>query len=693
MARSGFANYLNARSDTGAAGGPRVPMRGDTLKSGAFLSLGESISSKNGRAKFALQTDGNLVAYGDGAPLWAAGSGPGRGTYRAWMQTDGNFVIYIRGNRSIWDSGTAGNPGAYLKVQDDGNVVVYGPGGNALWSTETNGFRKYESSKGLLGDVVSGIASAVTAPISGLAHAAVAVATGHNVLESLKAGAAEMFAPGVSVLKKASPVLNVAAGLASFVPGIGTLAASGLQVAAALGRGASVGDLALAAARGAIPGGAIAKVAFDAAVGIATHQPITGIALGEIRNQIPGGDIGKAAFDAGLAVAYHATPEEAAHAANAIGNPAAKQGFAHAVLAAHTVRKAPPAVHAAIHRQARAKTRAKSLSNRARTWVTRAITVHARTRLDTRGLDQGGKTYTVEKGDSAWRIAQNLTADGNHHWKELVAANHPPKTLQADGNFRYLNTGEKLQIPQSWIGKFVAVSNVNLPVGGDPLSLPSPLDVPQVQPPPLLPSTPSATLPIPPAPPAPTPPVVDPGKNTTVSGERDDPAAIAQAKSVMVAWEHTDGTAAAGLPDYGGNPDDQNPIWGPRDSLELRAFVVWSNAHGTALSLLGDLTQEKLDALAAWAENKAKSVATGQGTVSPTGVEPAPTGGTATTAQGGSPTMTAASMTLPETDISSDGGAAKKSGSGFGFGIAALVLLGVGAVAISASEGKKRAAA
>ncbi|MBV8884893.1 MAG: hypothetical protein JO235_12985 [Chroococcidiopsidaceae cyanobacterium CP_BM_RX_35] len=52
------------------------------------------------------------------------------------MQTDGNLVIY--GNsQAIWASGTAGNPGAFLQVQDDGNVVIYSSMGQPLWTTST----------------------------------------------------------------------------------------------------------------------------------------------------------------------------------------------------------------------------------------------------------------------------------------------------------------------------------------------------------------------------------------------------------------------------------------------------------------------------------------------------------------------------------------------------------------------------
>ncbi len=680
----------------------------DTLPVNGKLFPGQTLVSKNGRVRFAFQKDGNLVVYGDRRALWHSET-YGKGATYLYNQGDGNIVIYAAGNRPLWASNTNTGRAGRILVQNDANVVQY-VGNSRQWATDTNGFTDKIPHGGWLEKAFKTVGEGLASPVTAIGHAASDIAQGKNVLDSLKSAATEAISPAVAILKPLSPALNVAAGLASLVPGLGTVAGGALGMAAALGRGASVADMALSAARGALPGGPIAKVAFDVAVGVATGQPATGIALAQIRNAIPGGAVAKAAYDAGLAVAYHATPAETKHAVRALPTKQAQATFAKAVLVAHAVRKAPPQVHEIAHRRARAKTKPKNLTPRARTWVKRAVLVHARTRLDTRGIDPGGRSYTVEKGDSAWRIAQNLTGDGNHHWRELVAANHPPKKLQGDGNFYYLKVGEVLKLPDSWIGKFVRVTNPKpatvLP-GSDQMSLPpqpAARQVPQVAPPPPAPPTPAPTAVIPPSAPAPLPQVAAPGPATTPTGERDDPAAIAQAKTIMVAWEHTDGAAAAGLPDYGGTADDQSPIWGVRDGYELRAFTVWSNAHGTALSLLGDLTQAKLDALVAWAENRASQLAGSGGSVSPSGqAAPAPTGGTSTTAvpdgmipaspKPSAPDMAQASIvpiSIPETLIDDSG--AKKSGEGFGWGIAALVLLGVGAVAMSSSEKKRRAA-
>lgn len=59
----------------------------------------------------------------------------------------------------------------------------------------------------------------------------------------------------------------ILAGVA-FVPGIGTAVVATAAALAAVGRGESIGDVALSAARGAVPGGALGALAFDVGVGL-----------------------------------------------------------------------------------------------------------------------------------------------------------------------------------------------------------------------------------------------------------------------------------------------------------------------------------------------------------------------------------------------------------------------------------------
>ncbi len=107
------------------------------LNQGMQLTVGQSIWSCDGRFQFVLQTDGNLVLYMSGSPLWSSNT-VGSGAAVAVMQDDGNFVVYTSGGTAVWSSVTAGaGCGTYLVVQNDGNTVIYNGSGTPLWSTNT----------------------------------------------------------------------------------------------------------------------------------------------------------------------------------------------------------------------------------------------------------------------------------------------------------------------------------------------------------------------------------------------------------------------------------------------------------------------------------------------------------------------------------------------------------------------------
>ncbi len=109
-----------------------------SIEPGQGLVAGQSYASCDGRFTLAMQTDGNLVLYRDGAgAMWASNTYQSDG-YVAVMQGDGNFVLYGHHSNPLWASGTNGHDGAYLALQDDGNLVVYAPGGHPLWASGTN---------------------------------------------------------------------------------------------------------------------------------------------------------------------------------------------------------------------------------------------------------------------------------------------------------------------------------------------------------------------------------------------------------------------------------------------------------------------------------------------------------------------------------------------------------------------------
>lgn len=98
----------------------------------------EYLRSKDGRYRFVMQQDSNLVLYGpSGRALWASNT-VGRGANHLRMQGDGNLVIYTSSNKPIWASNTARHYNAHLVVQNDGNVVIY-EGSKPLWATGTDG--------------------------------------------------------------------------------------------------------------------------------------------------------------------------------------------------------------------------------------------------------------------------------------------------------------------------------------------------------------------------------------------------------------------------------------------------------------------------------------------------------------------------------------------------------------------------
>ncbi|WP_158619955.1 M4 family metallopeptidase [Corallococcus sicarius] len=109
------------------------------------LTLGQGVSSIDGRFTLVLQGDGNLVHYRNGySSLWTANTW-GMGAKSAFMQSDGNFAVYSTtvptAGYAVWSSNTYGHPGAFLTVQDDGNVVIYDKDGvTALWHTGTYGY-------------------------------------------------------------------------------------------------------------------------------------------------------------------------------------------------------------------------------------------------------------------------------------------------------------------------------------------------------------------------------------------------------------------------------------------------------------------------------------------------------------------------------------------------------------------------
>ena len=106
---------------------------------GQELFDGSALVSPSGRYRLLLQSDGNLVLYWRGQPLWNSGT-RGDAPDHLVMQNDGNLVLY-QGLDVLWDSRSGGGARSnayYLNLQNDGSTVVYSPADKPIWTTNTD---------------------------------------------------------------------------------------------------------------------------------------------------------------------------------------------------------------------------------------------------------------------------------------------------------------------------------------------------------------------------------------------------------------------------------------------------------------------------------------------------------------------------------------------------------------------------
>src|SRR5262249_1245460 len=117
----------------------------------------------------------------------------------------------------------------------------------------------------ILGDVAR---AGVGAARLSLGPAAIAVDAGLRVARGENVGGALRSAAGGQI-DAARSQLRLAEMVAPFVPGVGTGIAAALGAANALAAGRPITEAVLAAARSALPGGAVAQAAFDTALNLA----------------------------------------------------------------------------------------------------------------------------------------------------------------------------------------------------------------------------------------------------------------------------------------------------------------------------------------------------------------------------------------------------------------------------------------
>jgi len=125
-----FTSIAFSSSPAWAGAGTSVLWAGQTLQAG------QELISDGGQYALAMQTDGNLVVYGNGCALWASNTAGTGSSDHLVMQTDGNLVIYTSAGRPVWASNTVGSgSGDYLAMQTDGNLVVYTSANHAVWAS------------------------------------------------------------------------------------------------------------------------------------------------------------------------------------------------------------------------------------------------------------------------------------------------------------------------------------------------------------------------------------------------------------------------------------------------------------------------------------------------------------------------------------------------------------------------------
>jgi len=117
----------------------------DQLQNGQRMYGNQYILSIDGRFVLMMQSDGNLVQYGQSGAIWASGTDGHSGAYLG-MQSDGNIVIYASNHTPLWSTGQKGIQ--KLVMQSDGNLVARNSSNQAVWANNI--------SQGTLGLVYKG---------------------------------------------------------------------------------------------------------------------------------------------------------------------------------------------------------------------------------------------------------------------------------------------------------------------------------------------------------------------------------------------------------------------------------------------------------------------------------------------------------------------------------------------------------
>lgn len=107
----------------------------DELRIGERLTAGRALYSADGRFRFEVGEDANLIVHWIGHKhIWKSDTAKTSGEYYLVLQEDGNLVLCNAEGEPVWATDTVGSGAETLVMQSDGNLVLYSEKG-AVWAS------------------------------------------------------------------------------------------------------------------------------------------------------------------------------------------------------------------------------------------------------------------------------------------------------------------------------------------------------------------------------------------------------------------------------------------------------------------------------------------------------------------------------------------------------------------------------
>jgi hypothetical protein len=285
----------------------------DQLASNESMKLGDSKISNGGKSRLTLQPTGNLELWqmNPSKLLWASNTA-GKGTADAFMGWDGNLAVRDSTGNHLWDNKVSGYKNTHAIIQDDGNLVIYKDNktnsDSVVWESHTAKFvpgslvgagMSHDMHTHGIGKFLSNAVKTVGKPFAvvgeGLQDVDGAVSglikkipvLGKPLAAAFDLGFTVSFGPAMAVgqiadgkridkavlgqfkqelqdVKEVAPYVEM---VMSFIPGIGTGISAMLAAGVALASGQPISVAIDDSMVAAVPGGAIAKAAYNVAKG------------------------------------------------------------------------------------------------------------------------------------------------------------------------------------------------------------------------------------------------------------------------------------------------------------------------------------------------------------------------------------------------------------------------------------------